>query len=303
MIVISLFGGATAPQRSTSPQSSVQTNDVEQVIASVPSTESTLLTRQEAEQIALDLVGLLRDDVQMDHTELDYEKGLAVWEVEFRHAYIEYDLEINARTGEVIKSQKEEKSRPVTFVPSTDLPTPPEPTPVPVTPVEPSEKELTKDEAIAIALDYAGLRLDEVKRLKVEKDREDGVYVYEIEFRFDFTEYDYTVHAASGKILKLEKEIEKPKPQPTPTPDPTPVEPVVPVEPTEKELTKDEAIAIALDHAELRLDEVKRLKVEKDRDDGIHIYEIEFQKGNVEYEYEIRVSDGKIISRDKEIDD
>ena len=103
--------------------------------------------------------------------------------------------------------------------------------------------------------------------------------------------------------MKFEKEIEKPKPKPTPTPDPTPVEPVVPVEPTEKELTKDEAIAIALDHAGLKLDEVKRLKSEKDRDDGIHIYEIEFQKGNVEYEYEIRVSDGKIISWDKEIDD
>jgi uncharacterized membrane protein YkoI len=43
--------------------------------------------------------------------------------------------------------------------------------------------------------------------------------------------------------------------------------------------------------------------VERDREKGTGVYEIEFKRGLVEYEYEIRVSDGKILSWDKELDD
>ena len=203
MIVISLFGGAIAPQRSTSPQSSVPTDNVGQVMATAPSTVSVLLTRQEAEQIALDLVGLLRKDVRMDHSELDREKGLDVWEIEFYHLNIEYDFEINAQTGEVIKSQKEEESRPVTVVPSIDPPILPAPTPVEPTPVQ-----ITKDEAIAIALDHAGLKLDDAKRLKIEKDRDDGILVYEIEFEKGNVEYEYEIRVSDGKIISWDKEID-----------------------------------------------------------------------------------------------
>ena len=60
----------------------------------------------------------------------------------------------------------------------------------------------------------------------------------------------------------------------------------------------DDALAVALADAGLLKDSVSRVKVEKDRDDGVWVYEVEFEKGRTEYEYEIRVSDGKILERD-----
>ena len=42
--------------------------------------------------------------------------------------------------------------------------------------------------------------------VKVEYDKEDGVY--EIELKKDGYEYDIKVHAKSGKILEFEKELD-----------------------------------------------------------------------------------------------
>ena len=46
---------------------------------------------------------------------------------------------------------------------------------------------------------------------------------------------------------------------------------------------------------------IRKLEVERDFDDGIWIYQIEFKAGRLEYEYEIAASNGKILK--KEIDD
>ena len=68
-------------------------------------------------------------------------------------------------------------------------------------------------------------------------------------------------------------------------------------------MTEDQALAIALNHAGLAEDQVTRVRVEKDRDDGVWIYEIEFRNGTTDYEYEVRISDGKILEYDKEPED
>jgi uncharacterized membrane protein YkoI len=69
------------------------------------------------------------------------------------------------------------------------------------------------------------------------------------------------------------------------------------------ELTEEQALAIALDHAGLTEEQVTYVKVEKDFDDGRWVYEIEFREGRTEYEYEVRASDGKIVDYDKDWDD
>ena len=50
------------------------------------------------------------------------------------------------------------------------------------------------------------------------------------------------------------------------------------------EISADEAKSIALKHAGLKEDEVMTLHCEKDRDDGIVKYDVEFTKGNTEYD-------------------
>ena len=74
-------------------------------------------------------------------------------------------------------------------------------------------------------------------------------------------------------------------------------------EPVPSELTEDEALRIALDHADLTADDVSRICVHKDRDDGVWIYEVEFSEGRTEYDYDIRVSDGKIVDIERGYDD
>lgn len=60
--------------------------------------------------------------------------------------------------------------------------------------------------AIRTALAHAGFGEQDIRYLKCELDREDGVMVYEIEFKKDGFEYDYEINAHSGAIQKSKKE-------------------------------------------------------------------------------------------------
>lgn len=59
------------------------------------------------------------------------------------------------------------------------------------------------------------------------------------------------------------------------------------------------AEAIALDHAKLSKSQVKFFECKLDRENGITVYEVEFDYGGYEYEYEINAASGKIISVEK----
>jgi len=69
------------------------------------------------------------------------------------------------------------------------------------------------------------------------------------------------------------------------------------------EITAEKAKEIALNHAGLNANQVRDLDIEKDRDDGIVKYEIDFESGRVEYEYEIHAETGKILKAEKDYDD
>ena len=69
------------------------------------------------------------------------------------------------------------------------------------------------------------------------------------------------------------------------------------------ELTEEQALAIALEHAGLTEEQLDFSNVHLDRDDGRWVYEIEFREGRIEYEYAVRASDGKIVDFDKDWDD
>ena len=67
-------------------------------------------------------------------------------------------------------------------------------------------------------------------------------------------------------------------------------------------ISETEAREKALKHAGFKADEVTRLRTEYDFDDGIHKYEIEFYKDNIEYDYEVNAVTGDILSFDKDRD-
>ena len=71
----------------------------------------------------------------------------------------------------------------------------------------------------------------------------------------------------------------------------------------ETTLTEEEALAIALEHAELTQDRISRLEREFDRDRGQPHWDIEFTSDGYEYSYEIHVETGTILEWDRERED
>ena len=71
-----------------------------------------------------------------------------------------------------------------------------------------SGENITPDKATEIALSHAGIKKEDAKALKAEKDRDDGKKVYDIEFYSeDGTEYDYEIDADTGEIISYDTDV------------------------------------------------------------------------------------------------
>lgn len=68
-------------------------------------------------------------------------------------------------------------------------------------------------------------------------------------------------------------------------------------------ISKNEAKDIALKHANLKEDEVTSLYSELETENNSRKYDVEFKKGNMEYDYEINAETGEIISFDHDTND
>ena len=71
------------------------------------SSASSLIPESKAAQIALNHAGLKKADVREFECELDYEKGVRVYEVSFDYGKYEYDYDIDAASGKILRSYKE----------------------------------------------------------------------------------------------------------------------------------------------------------------------------------------------------
>ena len=94
---------ATEVHRETTPATETH-NSTE---STANATTAATLTKEEAEQIALDHAGLKADQVTYLHTEYEIDNGVPQYEVEFHHDTWEYDYEIHAETGEILAYDKE----------------------------------------------------------------------------------------------------------------------------------------------------------------------------------------------------
>lgn len=159
---------------------------------------------------------------------------------------------------------------------------------------------ISVDDAKAKALTHAGVSETDVSFVRADYDIDDGRPSYEIEFRQGNVEYDYDIDANTGDIIKAEKDEERVSSAPTSVPVSTQAATSAPVK--SQGITVDEAKSKALEHAGLKLADVRFVKAERDRDDGRTVYEIEFYHNRTEYDYEIDATTGAIISFDKDVD-
>ena len=64
--------------------------------------------------------------------------------------------------------------------------------------------EITKEEALSIALAHAGFTTDAVKYSRVDYEIDDRIPEYDVEFYMNNLEYEYEIHAETGAILSCE---------------------------------------------------------------------------------------------------
>lgn len=65
-------------------------------------TPADIITREQAQNIALEHAGFTADQVTRLRTEYEIDDGVARYEVHFRQGRREYDYEINANTGAIL---------------------------------------------------------------------------------------------------------------------------------------------------------------------------------------------------------
>ena len=160
-------------------------------------------------------------------------------------------------------------------------------------------KTIGMDKGVNVALQDAGFKAENVSNLSAHYDTEDGTSVYEVSFTANGFEYEYIIKASNGKILEADRDAVKVSaPKDTKTKQPAKSETTS----SGDGISLKEAKNIALKHAGISSSEATFVKAKKDYEDGIQVYEIEFYSGNTEYDYELRVSNGEIISYDKDIE-
>ena len=147
-------------------------------------TPKGLLTIEEAEAIAVKSV-----DGKVTKIELDREKSGDIYEVEVKSDGVEYDLDIDAKTGKVLRTEKDDNDKDDFDEDEDDKV------------IVPDGKFITEKAAIEIAMKQAKGTVTEVAL-----DEDDGRVIYEIEIKDDKYDYDFDIDAISGEVLKFEKD-------------------------------------------------------------------------------------------------
>ena len=250
--------------------------------------EKGYIGEAKAKTVALERAGVTESELLLYKIGMDTHNGTMVYDVEFTTDSYEFDCDVNAKTGEIVKFEKEYSgvapavsAKPDTAQPNTNQ----------------TAGEITVEEAKTIALSHAGLTADAVTFVKAKQDYDDGRLVYEIEFVTTsgngYLEYDYDIATADGSIVSFDYDIEGYAAPVTTQPGATQ---------TAGSITVEDAKTVALNHAGLTADSVTFVKAKQDYDDGRLVYEIEFVttsgNGYLEYDYEIDAATGSILSYD-----
>ena len=259
-----------------------------------------------AEEKALQDAGVSSADANFGYTDFDFEKGSFVYEVEFTANGIEWEYVIKASDGTVLSRRAKvqqgyadagtpgmdtgdtsapvsEESDAAVDVSTPETSTPETSTPETSTPVQ-EETDIGPEAAKSAALADAGVSAADATFTEQKRDRDDGVLVYDIDFYTATMKYEYEIDASTGAVREKKAESK------TQTGD------------NGAYIGLERAKEIALSHAGLSAGEVYLSKA-KFEDDGVRVYEIEFYKDRMEYEYTIHAATGRILEFDAEYDD
>lgn len=236
--------------------------------------------------------GVSASDATAVQAKLDIDDGQAKYEIVFFVGTTEYDYDIDARTGAVLKAERETYSSPAGGA-SPDSGSGSSGS------ASSASGYIGEDRARSIALEHAGVSASEASGITVKLDRDDGRVEYEVKFQAGTSSYDYEIDATTGAICKAEREEKGGSAGSSGSSSGSSSSGAS----SSDYIGESRAKSIALGHAGVSASEASGMRVKLERDNGRMEYEVEFSVGRREYEYEIDAVTGKILKADSEIDD
>lgn len=243
--------------------------------------EKAYVGEDAAKKSALKHANVTEAQVSKLEISLDLEDHVMIYDIEFKANGNEYEYEIDALSGVVIKCEIDKED---------DDSKKPEGN---------KTSYIGAEKAKTAALAHAGLAGKEVSFTKVEFDRDDGVSLYEVKFRYENTKYEYEINALTGAVIQHESEQKRDLFNSNKTDSNSSQEKIPTVF-----IGIEQAQNIALKHAGLSGKQVSFEKIELDQDDDDPaVYELEFSYEQTEYEYEIDALTGAVLQYESELDD
>lgn len=280
---LNLLYTAQAPlegQTSDDQQSSGASNTAP-ITTSGSASQSAYIGLEAAKQAALNHAGVSASQATFLEAEYDYDDGRMVYEVEFHVNGTEYEYEIDAQTGDVVKHKTEQNG---TNTGGSSANT---------------SSYIGESAAKAAALKHAGVSESSTKYCNAWLEYDDGrPECYEVEFMAGNTRYEYKIALTSATVLESEQEGyggsgssgqstgQSGSGSGTSSTD----------------IGAEKAKSIALNHAGVSASQASQMKVERDTDDGVLEYEVEFKAGGKEYEYTIHGGTGQILKYESDWD-
>ena len=255
------------------------------ITTSGSASQSAYIGLEAAKEAALKHAGVSASDATFVEAEYDYDDGRMVYEVEFHVKGTEYDYEIDAQTGEVVKYKTEQNG---TNTGSSSANT---------------SSFIGESAAKAAALSHAGVSESSTKYCNAWLEYDDGrAECYEVEFMAGNTRYEYKIALTSATVLESERESYGGSGSSGQSTGQSGSQTSGSSGTSSTDIGAEKAKSIALNHAGVSASQTSEMKVEQDWDDGVLEYEVEFKAGGVEYEYTIHGGTGQILKYESDRD-
>ena len=214
-------------------------------------TKDNKISKEIATNIALDYANINKNDA----SNIKLEKDDGIYEIEFNDKVYKYEIEVDSKTGNVIKYEKDIISK---------------------SPISNNNNVISEEEAKKIATDYLNINVEDITFTKNKLDYDDGTLIYELEFYYNNNEYEFDINAYTKEIVNISIDSND-----------------YSTNSSNNYIGLEKAKELVKNHS--KKDNIFFVKAEFDFDNNTPIYELEFYDSNKKYEYEINANSGSII--------
>jgi uncharacterized membrane protein YkoI len=177
-----LLGGTTIVGAAMNENSEVIVKDEAVKSEEVVQTKDVAATKDFISVDKAKEIALSEQDGHIDNIDLEHDDGYSYYEIEIENGNAEYDIYIEAYTGEVLHVEKDDHNDDNDYENKKAL-----------------ENIISVEDAKNIAVEKVGGKV-----IEMELDEDDNRYEYELELITNDGEVDMTIDAVTGKILEQE---------------------------------------------------------------------------------------------------